>query len=87
VPGVSCKSIKRNFCGFANGCFRSTQKLDGFRAVASVEGGTSQLVSRNRNVFKTFDSLARAIDGDLCGRAAILHGDIASRPDGGCSTN
>jgi bifunctional non-homologous end joining protein LigD len=30
-------------------------KLDGFRAVAYVEGGACRLVSRNRNAFKTFE--------------------------------
>jgi bifunctional non-homologous end joining protein LigD len=33
-------------------------KLDGFRAVAYVEGGACRLVSRNRNAFKTFEPLA-----------------------------
>ena len=51
-------------------------KLDGFRAVAYVEGGTCRLVSRNRNAFKTFAPLAQAIAGDLAGRSAILAGEI-----------
>jgi bifunctional non-homologous end joining protein LigD len=29
-------------------------KLDGFQALAYVEGGACRLVSRNRNAFKTF---------------------------------
>jgi hypothetical protein len=33
-------------------------KMDGFRAVAYVEGGTCRLVSRNRNAFKTLEPLA-----------------------------
>jgi hypothetical protein len=33
-------------------------KLDGFRAVAYVEGGICRLVSRNRNAFKTLEPLA-----------------------------
>jgi ATP-dependent DNA ligase len=37
-------------------------KMDGFRAVAYVEGGTCRLVSRNRNAFKTFEALAIAQD-------------------------
>jgi hypothetical protein len=47
-------------------------KLDGFRAVAYVEGGTGRLVSRNRNAFKTFEPLAQAIGQELSGRSAIL---------------
>ena len=33
-------------------------KMDGSRAIAYVEGGACRLVSRNRNVFKTFELLA-----------------------------
>jgi hypothetical protein len=51
-------------------------KLDGFRAVAYVEGGACRLVSRNRNAFKTFEGLAQAIAQDLSGRSAILDGEI-----------
>jgi hypothetical protein len=40
-------------------------KMDGFRAVAYVEGGACRLVSRNRNAFKTFEPLAQAIAQDL----------------------
>jgi bifunctional non-homologous end joining protein LigD len=58
-------------------------KLDGFRAVAYVEGGTCQLVSRNRNAFKTFVELAQAIGEELSGRSAILDGEIVRPgPDG-----
>jgi bifunctional non-homologous end joining protein LigD len=58
-------------------------KMDGFRAVAYVEGGTCRLVSRNHNAFKTFDSLAQTIGQDLSGRAAILDGEIVRPgPDG-----
>jgi bifunctional non-homologous end joining protein LigD len=51
--------------------------LDGFRAVACVEGGACRLVSRNRNAFKTFEPLAQAIGQELAGRSAILDGEIA----------
>ena len=58
-------------------------KLDGFRAVAYVEGGVCQLVSRNRNAFKTFEPLAQAISQELSGRSAILDGEIVRPgPDG-----
>ena len=63
------------------------EPLDGFRAVAYVEGGTCRLVSRNRNAFKTFEPLAQAIGQELSGRSAILDGEIV-RPgpaDGRCS--
>jgi hypothetical protein len=38
-------------------------KLDGFRAVAYVEGGICRLVSRNRNAFKTSSLSARRCIG------------------------
>jgi hypothetical protein len=58
-------------------------KMDGFRAVAYVEGGACRLVSRNHNAFKTFAPLAQAIGEDLSGRAAILDGEIVRPgPDG-----
>jgi ATP-dependent DNA ligase len=40
-------------------------KLDGFRAVAYVEAGVCELVSRNGNVFKTFGMLARRLLGSF----------------------
>jgi len=58
-------------------------KMDGFRAVAYVEGGTCRLVSRNWNAFKTFEPLATAIAQELAGRSAILDGEIVHPgPDG-----
>jgi bifunctional non-homologous end joining protein LigD len=51
-------------------------KLDGFRALAYVEDGTCRLVSRNRNAFKTFEELSKAIALELRGRSAILDGEI-----------
>src|SRR5215468_24809 len=58
-------------------------KMDGFRAVAYVEGGTCRLVSRNWHAFKTFGPLAQAIAQELAGRSAILDGEIVHPgPDG-----
>jgi bifunctional non-homologous end joining protein LigD len=58
-------------------------KLDGFRALAYVENGTCRLVSRNRNAFKTFEGLSKAIAQEICGRSATLDGEIVRPgPDG-----
>jgi bifunctional non-homologous end joining protein LigD len=58
-------------------------KMDGFRAIAYVEGGACRLVSRNHNAFRTFAPLAQAIGQDLSSRAAILDCEIVrSGPDG-----
>ena len=51
-------------------------KMDGFRAVAYVEGGTCRLVSRNHNAFKTLEPLAQAIAQGPPGRSAIPDGEI-----------
>jgi ATP-dependent DNA ligase len=57
-------------------------KLDGFRAVAYIEDGACPLVSRNRNAFRTFETLAQAIGEQLAGRNVILDGEIV-RPGPG----
>ena len=58
-------------------------KLDGFRAIAYIEGGTCRLVSRNWNAFKTFAPLAEAIGQELAPHTAILDGEIVRPgPDG-----
>src|SRR5262252_7610242 len=58
-------------------------KLDGFRTIAYVEGGTCRLVSRNWNAFKTFTPLAEAIGQELAPHTAILDGEIVRPgPDG-----
>jgi bifunctional non-homologous end joining protein LigD len=57
-------------------------KLDGFRALAHIEGGKCRLVSRNRNAFKTFPVLAQAI-GAAIPHEAVLDGEIVYvGPDG-----
>ena len=59
------------------------EPLDGFRALAYVEGGACRLVSRNRNTFKTFEPLAQTIGQELSNRSAILDGEIVRpAPDG-----
>jgi hypothetical protein len=53
--------------------------LDGFRALAYVGEGICRLVSRNRNAFKTFEPLAKAIGQELSGCSVVLDGESASR--------
>ncbi len=50
-------------------------KHDGFRALAYVEEGTCRLVSRNSNLFKSFESLKTSL-GKLRVQNAILDGEI-----------
>jgi len=51
-------------------------KMDGFRAVSYVEGGTCRLVSRHGKEFRMFAVVAAAISRDLAPHAAILDGEI-----------
>jgi bifunctional non-homologous end joining protein LigD len=58
-------------------------KLDGYRAVAYVEGGVCRLVSRHGNEFRMFTTLRAAMARDLAPHAAILDGEIVHPgPDG-----
>jgi bifunctional non-homologous end joining protein LigD len=50
-------------------------KHDGFRALAYVEEGKCKLVSRNSNLFKSFESLKASL-GKLRVQNAILDGEI-----------
>ena len=49
--------------------------MDGFRALAHVEGSGTRLVSRRGNVYKRFPDLCAAIGCDLH-HEAILDGEI-----------
>ena len=50
-------------------------KYDGWRALAYVEGGQCQLISRNGNAFKRFGELGAQIGAALRG-SAVLDGEI-----------
>lgn len=51
-------------------------KYDGFRALALVENGRAQLVSRNGHPFASFAGLAKLIAGSLANTKAVLDGEI-----------
>jgi bifunctional non-homologous end joining protein LigD len=53
-------------------------KLDGFRALAYLDNGKGDLVSRNRNTFASFRKLAADIAESFQGTNAILDGEIVS---------
>ena len=60
LPHVTPMPLARLATPFDHPDFIFEPKMDGFRAVAYVEGGACRLVSRNRNAFKTFEPLAQA---------------------------
>jgi len=51
-------------------------KLDGFRALARVDHGRTELISRNGNTFASFQGLQQNIDASLPNESAVLDGEI-----------
>lgn len=52
-------------------------KYDGFRALAVMQPGRTQLISRNGNPFSSFADLCKAIGADLeVGNKTVLDGEI-----------
>src|SRR5215472_7393512 len=60
-------------------------KIDGFRALAYVEDGQCELVSRNGNTFHNFKDLATWIGENLRVENAVIDGEIACVDDSGRS--
>src|SRR5262249_6338752 len=58
-------------------------KYDGFRAMAYFEGGTCELVSRNKHVFGGFKELRAWLAENLRMRDAIIDGEICCLDDCG----
>jgi bifunctional non-homologous end joining protein LigD len=58
-------------------------KIDGFRALAHIEAGEGQLISRNGNVFRGFADLAAWIAEHLRVERAVLDGEIACVDESG----
>jgi bifunctional non-homologous end joining protein LigD len=52
-------------------------KIDGFRALAHIEAGQGELISRNGYVFRRFADLATWIAEHLRVESAVLDGEIA----------
>jgi bifunctional non-homologous end joining protein LigD len=61
-------------------------KVDGFRALAHIEAGKGELVSRNGNVFRGFAELATWIAEHLKVESAVLDGEIACLDESGRPT-
>src|SRR5438094_2699026 len=53
-------------------------KMDGFRALAVIEHGRTQLLSRNGNPFASFSALAESISDSLPNGRAVIDGEICS---------
>ena len=53
-------------------------KMDGFRALAVIEHGRAQLISRNGHLFASFSALAESISDSLPNVRAVIDGEICS---------
>src|SRR5438128_2420059 len=53
-------------------------KYDGFRALAIIERGRAQLISRNGHPFASFTALAESISDFLPNATAVIDGEICS---------
>src|SRR6059058_3123188 len=51
-------------------------KYDGFRALAVIENGRAQLLSRNGHPFASFSALAESISDSLPNARAVIDGEI-----------
>ena len=51
-------------------------KLDGFRAVAYIQGGQCELISRKKHAYRAFDGLARELGASIKVQDAVLDGEI-----------
>jgi bifunctional non-homologous end joining protein LigD len=51
-------------------------KYDGFRALAHLDGGIVRLISRNRNVLKSFPDLCATMAACIAAASAVLDGEI-----------
>jgi bifunctional non-homologous end joining protein LigD len=51
-------------------------KYDGFRSLARVDAGQAELISRRRNVYKSFTDLCADLKRTLQGHTALLDGEI-----------
>lgn len=68
---------------FDHPAFIFEPKLDGFRALAVVQGHRCELVSRNGQVFKSWPQLAEEIAHSVRARDVVLDGEICClEPDG-----
>src|SRR6266700_1993639 len=53
-------------------------KYDGFRALAVIEHGGAQLLSRNGHPFASFSALAESISDSLPNARAVIDGEVCS---------
>src|SRR5437867_9028504 len=70
--------LQRRNLPFDNADWIYELKMDGFRALAVVEHGRAQLLSRNGHPFASFSALAESISDSLPNVRAVIDGEICS---------
>src|SRR5215831_557755 len=75
--------LSRRIEPFDSNQFIFELKIDGFRALAHIEAGKGELISRNGNVFRGFVDLGTWIAEHLRVESAVLDVEIACVDDAG----
>jgi bifunctional non-homologous end joining protein LigD len=84
LPSIIPSKLARSLEPFDDPAWLFELKHDGFRSLAYVEDGRCRLVSRHKNVYKSFQNLREAL-AKLKARDAILDGEIVRLDENGCS--
>jgi bifunctional non-homologous end joining protein LigD len=82
-PKISPIIPERRPCIFEHPDWLYELKHDGFRALAYLEDGRCQLVSRNGNEMKRFEDVSASLGKELKVRTAVLDGEIAAVDESG----
>jgi ATP-dependent DNA ligase len=84
LPSIIPAKLARSLEPFDDPAWLFELKHDGFRSLAYIEDGKCRLVSRHRNVYKSFETLRDALAA-LRVESAILDGEIVCLDENGCS--
>jgi bifunctional non-homologous end joining protein LigD len=84
LPSVTPAKLTKSLAPFDDPDWLFELKHDGFRSLAYVEDGRCRLVSRHRNVYKSFENLRETL-AKLKAESAILDGEIVCLDENGCS--
>ncbi len=84
LPSISPSKLARSLEPFDDPAWLFELKHDGFRSLAYIGDGKCRLVSRHRNVYKSFETLRDALSS-LKAKTAILDGEIVALDTSGVS--
>lgn len=75
LPEITIAKLARSFAAFDDPDWLFELKHDGFRSLAYIENGQCRLVSRHRNTYKSFETLAHHL-ARMRVKSTILDGEI-----------